>query len=128
MPSIKNPDINKRMKELREARGYKQGAWADLIGVRQGTLCDIENIRSNPSEMLIRSACRIGKANYEWLVYGTGERDIQDDDAAATAIDEIMTGENSFAKSVFKAFAKLGPEEWKLLEKLIETIKEEQKK
>ncbi|MGI6234473.1 MAG: hypothetical protein ACOYI6_04365 [Christensenellales bacterium] len=38
-------------------------------------------------------------------------------------VDEIMAGENEFAKEVFRAFAKLGDEEWQLLKKLVDRIK-----
>ena len=40
-------------------------------------------------------------------------------------IDDIMTGENEFAKNLFREFAKLDDAEWKMLEKLIKNIAKE---
>ena len=37
-------------------------------------------------------------------------------------IDDIMTGENEFAKNLFREFAKLDKSEWETLEKLIKNL------
>lgn len=39
-----------------------------------------------------------------------------------TMVDNVLCGENEFAKSVFRAFAELSEEEWQLLEKMIEKV------
>ena len=48
-------------------------------------------------------------------------REETEDDAIA-AIDRIMFGENELAKSIFKAFASLSDDEWKVVSKLIDQI------
>lgn len=45
------------------------------------------------------------------------------DSECMTRIDAIMTGENEFAKNLFKAFSKLDTDEWKMLEKIIQSLK-----
>lgn len=47
---------------------------------------------------------------------------IEPDTSLMTMVDNVLCGENEFAKSVFRAFAELSEEEWQLLEKMIKKV------
>ncbi len=80
---------------------------------------------SNPSESAIRDICRTFGISYLWLTEGVEPMKESIDINAMSRIDEIMTGENEFAKNLFKEFAKLGDSEWELLERIIKNLAEE---
>lgn len=117
--------INDRLKQLRESLGLSQAAFGQKIGLERSSMSAIEHNQRKLTPRSIRDVCREYNVSEEWLTTGSGEmfREETDVDAIA-AIDRIMYGENEFAKSVFRAFASLGEEEWKVIEKLIDQIKQ----
>ena len=117
--------INDRLKQLRECLGLSQTSFGQKIGLERSSMSAIEHNQRKLTPRSIRDVCREYNVNEEWLTTGNGEmfREETDGDAIA-AIDRIMYGENEFAKSVFRAFAALGEEEWKVIEKLIDQIKQ----
>jgi len=58
---------------------------------------------------------------FEWLKYGEGPEklDVSDDEV----VEELMAGSNEYAKSIMKAFAKLGDDEWAMLKKALDMLK-----
>ena len=82
----------------------------------------IEKGERTPSERTIKDICREFKANYDWLVNGTGDM-FQDDDSDAQAIvDSVMTGDNDFAKKTLVKFARLSEEHWRQLQEILEEL------
>ena len=114
-----------RIRFLRKSLGLTQTQFGEKVALKQAVIGQIENNQSAATPRFIRDVCRECNVNEEWLTTGSGEmfREETDVDAIA-AIDRIMYGENEFAKSVFRAFASLGEEEWKVIEKLIDQIKQ----
>lgn len=85
----------------------------------------LNNDNSNPSESVIRDTCRAFGISYLWLTEGIEPMKESLDTDSMARIDDIMTGENEFAKNLFREFAKLDDSEWKMLEKLIKNIAKE---
>ena len=114
-----------RIRFLRKSLGLTQTQFGGKVALKQAVIGQIENNQSAATPRFIRDVCREYNVSEEWLTTGSGEmfREETDVDAIA-AIDRIMYGENEFAKSVFRAFASLGEEEWKVIEKLIDQIKQ----
>ncbi|MBP2631440.1 MAG: Cro/Cl family transcriptional regulator [Firmicutes bacterium] len=81
MAKIKQPEINERVKKFRLSSNLKQGEFALKIGIRQSSLSDIENIRVNVSDRVIKDICLSFNANEYWLRTGEGEMYIQTDDS-----------------------------------------------
>ena len=77
-----------------------------------------------PSDAFLKLICLTYDINWAWLKDGVGEMK-NPPDTADEMVDRIMTGEDSFKKSVFRAFAKLGDEEWLALQRLYDAIKKE---
>ena len=102
-----------RIRFLRKSLGLTQTQFGGKVALKQAVIGQIENNQSAATPRFIRDVCREYNVSEEWLTTGSGEmfREETDVDAIA-AIDRIMYGENEFAKSIFRAFASLGEEEW----------------
>lgn len=123
--------MNNRIKELRKHLGMSQTEFGERIGVKQGSVAGYESGARVPLDTVINSICREFGVNYDWLVYGDGEMFSQTDRRAYAIIDEILNGQNEFAKQVFMSFSNFDKRDWQTLEKLIDniiTMREEAKK
>jgi len=65
-------NVNSRIKEVREEKGYSQERLAQEIGLKRNTITLIENNKRNPSERTKRDICKLFKLNYLWLDEGRG--------------------------------------------------------
>ena len=118
--------IGERIKHLRkEVLNKTQKDFGSQIGLKPNSVSDIENDKNNPTEQTIKSICREFNVNYLWVTEGTEPMTNSLDSDSMARIDDIMTGENEFAKNLFREFAKLDDSEWKALEKLIKNIAKE---
>lgn len=115
-----------RIKYLRkEVLQKTQKDFGFQIGLKPNSVSDIESGKNNPTEQTIKAICREFNVNYLWLTEGIEPIYEELDTDSMARIDDIMTGENEFAKNLFKEFAKLDKKEWKLLETLIKKIAKE---
>lgn len=115
-------NIGSRIRELRKVLDLTQKDFGDKIGLKQPTVGQIETGFRMVTDRVIRDICREFNVNEEWLSTGNGEMFIEPDTSLMTMVDNVLCGENEFAKSVFRAFAELSEEEWQLLEKMIEKV------
>lgn len=111
-----------RLRALRKELKLTQKDFGDKIGIASNTVTSYEKGSRTPGASVIRSICREFNVNEEWLTTGSGEMFIEPDTSLMTMVDNVLCGENEFAKSVFRAFAELSEEEWQLLEKMIEKV------
>lgn len=112
--------MNERIRLLRSQLGLSRAAFGQKIGVSGDVINNLERGRAEIREPIIKLICREYKVSYIWLTEGTGNMFEETDIACMTAIDAIMSGENEFAKNVFRQFSKLNVDEWHMLEKLID--------
>ena len=133
--------IGEKIALIRDRLGLKQIDLANDIGISKGAVSQIESGNNNPSERTLRLICSVYNVNYRWLKEAvvTDPDSITKEDFTLTPVtdddlvERVMFGENEFAKSVMREFAKLGDAEWRMLEKLVKNIaaslpKEEDKK
>ncbi len=116
--------IGDRIKYVRKKilNNKSQKDFGNIIGLKANSVSCIETGTNKPTEQTIKTICREFGISYLWLTEGIEPiNEIQDNDSM-TRIDYIMTGENEFAKNLFREFAKLDDSEWKVLEKLIKNI------
>ncbi len=85
----------------------------------------LNNDNSKPSKSVIKDICRAFGISYLWLTEGIEPMQESLDSDSMARIDDIMVGENEFAKNLFREFAKLDDSEWKMLEKLIKNVAKE---
>ena len=65
--------LNERVREARNALGLSQTEFGARIGVSIDVIKNIENNRTNPSNLLLNHMCEIHHVNREWLETGEGE-------------------------------------------------------
>lgn len=82
----------------------------------------LNNDDASPSENTIKDICKEFGISYLWLTEGIEPMYEEFDVYSMARIDDIMTGENEFAKNLFREFAKLDKSEWETLEKLIKNL------
>lgn len=118
--------IGERIKYLRkEVLNKSQKDFGEILGLKPNSISCIETGVNSPAEQTVKAICREFSISYLWLTEGIEPmRESLDVDSMAR-IDDIMMGENEFAKNLFKEFAKLDDSEWKVLEKLIKNIAKE---
>lgn len=64
--------MNKRLKILRKSLNLTQSEFANSIGIKGSSYCDIENGKASITERTIISICSIYNVNRQWLQYGKG--------------------------------------------------------
>lgn len=115
-----------RMRKVFYDSGKSQTEIGKMIGkTSQYVWKLLNNDDSKPSESVIRDVCRVFGISYLWLTEGIEPMKESLDVDSMARIDDIMTGENEFAKNLFREFAKLDDSEWQMLEKLIKNLAEE---
>lgn len=117
-------EVYERIKELRKnTLKMSQAAFGERLGVNRDVINNIENNRlSRPEQKLslLKLICKEFSVSEEWLLNGTGEMFASNEAEYGALIDQIMTGENEFAKNIFKTFALFEEEDWEALRKMIE--------
>lgn len=111
-----------RIRELRKSLGLTLEKFGEKIGMKKNSVSQLENGKNSVTEQVFKSICREFNANYSWLVSGEGEMFSELDSSIMAKIDYIMTGEPTTAQKLFKAFAKLDEEDWKVVEKIIDSL------
>lgn len=119
-----DPSIGVRVKQIRCEAGLTQAEFASKLGISRDALNNIEHSRLKRSpESTYKLICVTFGVDYDWLISGQG-RSSEDPDAVLLGrIDQILAGENETAKSLFRAFASFGEDEWKLIQNIIDEIK-----
>lgn len=115
--------MNQRLRELRKTLKLSQEEFGKTLGVSNTAISKLENGENNITEQMIKSICREFNVSYIWLTKGFGEMFESPDMETTALFDRIMAGENETAKAVFRAFAKLDENDWKVIEKIINEIK-----
>lgn len=111
-----------RIKAVRKILGLNQTAFAERLALTRSAICKIESGENNPSEQTLKLICKEFNISYLWISEGIGPMRAPLDTDSMSRIDAIMTGENEFAKKIFKEFSRLREDEWRLLEKIIKKI------
>lgn len=116
--------MNDRIKELRKSLKLSQEEFGSRLGVTGAAISRLENGERNITDQMSLAICREYHVDYGWLTTGMGEMFRDDDDDLIDQINKLLVGQNDFAKRVFRAFAKMGEEEWEALERFIDRISE----
>lgn len=116
--------IKDRIKEIRTTLSPKlsQTEFGEKLGMSRSEIANLEGGRVDPTPAVINLICMTFDIEPLWLKNGIGEmkKAPADDDEL---VDRVMAGENEFAKSVMKAFAKLDDSEWEKLRDLVNALK-----
>lgn len=126
MEVIPTDTINKRIKELRTESDLTQKEFADILGVTQAGVSAMEQSGRKVSDLTIKSICNQFNINEAWLRTGVLPKYSGNRNDFTAQIDQILSGENDFAKTIFKMFANYSDEDWKALNHLVSKFREAQ--
>lgn len=119
-------EIHERIAYLRKEKLHmSRREFGEKLGVTESVIVNIEYNRlqrPDQKEPLYRLICKEFNISYVWLTEGIEPMYSELDSDSMARIDDIMNGENEFAKNLFRQFARLDDSEWKALEKLIKSI------
>ena len=117
-------EIHERIKELRKKHlKMSQTAFGERLGVSRSVINNIElNVLARPEQKLslYKLICSEFNISEEWLLNGIGDMYADDKTEYDTLIDRVMTGENEFAKNIFKTFALFDESDWEAIQQMIE--------
>jgi len=116
--------IGDRIRQIRLSQPGKltQEAFGLPLGLNRAVITSYELDKSNPPEAAIRLICHEYGVDYDWLKTGVGEMLVKSEESDVVALTNIMTGDDEFAKQLFRAFARLGAPEWRLLREFMEGV------
>lgn len=123
--------MNSRIKELRKELGLTQEAFGAKISITKNSISMIESGKNTPSAQTITMICDKFGANREWLVTGNGpmfQVRTKEDQLGDLFREVALDPEDTLRKRIFLGLAKLSPEDWKVLESLIDKMLSEQDK
>ncbi len=121
--------MNDRIKELRKALGLSQDEFGRRLGVTRGAVTNIELNKVEPKPLFVDLICREFNVNELWLRDGIGEmfqERTRSEELAAFFGD--VQAEGGFKEAFLTVLARLGPEEWELIERKARELAEEIKK
>lgn len=117
-------EVYERIRILRkEVLKMSQEAFAERLGVSRSVIKNIElNALARPDQKLslYKLICSEFNISEEWLLNGAGDMWDNKEAEYGTLIDRVMTGENEFAKNIFKTFALFDEKDWEALQAMIE--------
>lgn len=117
-------EIYERIRELRKKHlKMSMEVFGKHLGVSRDTINNIElNRLARPEQKmsLYKLICSEFGISEDWLLNGIGDMYADDKAEYDTLIDRVMTGENEFAKNIFKTFALFDESDWEALQQMIE--------
>ena len=118
-------EIYERIRELRKKHlKMSMEAFGKRLGVSLDVISNIENNRlSRPEQKLslYKLICSEFNISEDWLLNGNGDMRADKEAEYDALIDNVMSGENEFAKNIFKTFARFEEADWEALQHMIET-------
>lgn len=102
--------LNERVREARNALGLSQTEFGARIGVSIDVIKNIENNRTNPSNLLLNHMCEIHNVNRAWLETGEGDMFDQSYEQAETARMIEAISDSPAMRSLLATWAQLSDE------------------
>lgn len=121
--------MNERIKELRTKMNLTQQAFADKLHLKRNTVATYEMGKSIPSDAAIALMCEKFNVSETWLRTGEGGMFVKrsrDEEIAEFMGYLISDDSNPTMKRFIKAFSKLDPADWDVIQKIMDALLEEQ--
>lgn len=118
--------MNDRIKELRKYFELSQDAFAKRIGIKGSAISLIEGGQRNVTDQVMNAICREFNVNEEWLRTGNGTMfvELTKAEEAARIVGNVLRTDDKFILNAFIALGQLSKEDWKVIEKLVDKLKE----
>lgn len=132
MAIVKDPNMNLRIKMIRDHLKLKQNEFAEKLGIKQSSLSSIENVSVNVSDRVQKDVCISFNVNKEWLLTGKGEmfNSLSREDEITIWVSKLIRKDshNEFGKNFIRVLSRLEDSDWEVLEKMATMMMEENKK
>ena len=120
--------VGARVKRIRENqvvdnKKMSQEAFGKSLGVSRSVIANIEYNKVEPSGAILRLICATYNINYGWLMSGKGEMNPPNEEKSIIGMIDDLLEDNETAKKVFRAFTEFSEEDWKTVQKFIDTLK-----
>lgn len=122
--------IGERIKAVRLATGLTMEAFGEQVGVSKSFVSMVESGKANASDQTILFICREFNVNETWLRTGEGEMEepVTEDDRIAKLFGDVLKGKPDIRRRLISALARLDPEDWDLIERMIEKVSGDEEK
>lgn len=122
--------IGERIKAVRIAAGLTMETFGERIGVSKSFVSMIESGKANASVQTILFICREFNVNETWLRTGEGEMMVPrtDDEKITELLDDVLASKPDIRRRLISALARLDPEDWDLIERMIEKVSGDEEK
>lgn len=123
--------MNERLKELRKALGLTQEVFAKPLNINRSNIANIERGEQMLSDRTIADICRVYDVNEIWLRTGVGEMfqpRTREEEITDFLADVLRDQPESLRKRLVLSLSRLTPEQWDLLDQLLDQIMEDIKK
>lgn len=117
--------MNERVKELRKVLGLSGEKFGERIGIKRAAVSKIENGDNGLTEQTIKSICREFNVNEIWLRTGVGYMfaEMSKKEKVAKIVGKSLREDDEFVQNVFIALGELTPDEWNVIKKFVDKIK-----
>ena len=116
--------VGERIREFRTSQNLSRDELGSKLGISRDVVNNIERGRLKKlPESTIKLICLKFSVDYDWLMTGEGEMFHNSSDKVQDVINNLLEGDNEAARTVFTAFAKFSDEDWKTVQKFIDTLK-----
>lgn len=120
-----------RLKTLRKALGLTQQEMGTAVNVGQSAIAGYENGSRALTDRTIADICRVYDVNEIWLRTGVGEMfqpRTREEEITDFLADVLRDQPESLRKRLVLSLSRLTPEQWDLLDQLLDQIMEDMKK
>lgn len=111
-----------RVNLIRKSKNLTLEKFGEQLGVTKTAIYNIEAGNRTLTNQMAKAICREFNISYAWLTEEVGEMEIDSDMEMMAMIDNLMVGENEFAKKAIKAAARFTDEQWAVLEQLVKSL------
>lgn len=120
--------MNTRIKDVRKYQNMNQSEFGNRIGVSRDTVANIEGGRIEIKDVVVKSICREFGVSEEWLRTGDGEMfgDRSEKEQIEAFLKDVKVDEG-FKSRFVSMLAQFGPDDWKALEEVVQSIIEKYK-
>lgn len=121
--------MNERFVEIRKHFKLTQDEFGKRLGTSRNAIANIEYGRVEPSQMVVKLACKEFGVDEIWLRTGIGEmfREVSREEQVAAFFMSTLSGDDNFKKAFVSALAALDETAWEKLRDFAEKLYEEYK-
>lgn len=117
-------ELHERIRFLRkDTLKMSQTEFGQKLAVSRSVINNLEsNVLARPDQKLslLKLMCKEFNVSEDWLLNGKGEMFVNDETEYSTLIEQTLSGENEFAKNIFKTFSLFDEKDWEALQHMVE--------